>query len=214
MNKTRNILLLALPVYLILYTGYLILPGASAQEAPQPSIEIISPVDGEVYGGKPVEFLFNVEDFTFVSYKNFTVLFPGNPNAGHAHLWIDPPPVGADETTVYEVESPDFHEFGALEPGRYEATVELVRNDHTSFTPRVYETVTFRVNEPTEAGRYSIIKTESTENVGEAPARKIGTIAAIVLIALVITGLFIRYRKKISNFVRTRIFRRKYRNES
>ena len=147
----------------------LLVPASFAQTLPNPSITITSPEDGGSYAIDPIEFLFNVERFVFVSYKNFSTLFPGKPNAGHAHLWISPPPAGATEDTVYEVESPDFHQLGELEPGGYDLTVELVRNDHSSFSPRVYETVSFRVTQKTAGGRYAIIKTDSSEAVGVPP---------------------------------------------
>jgi len=148
----------------------LVLNPALAQEAPRPSIVITSPESGEEYAGEPVELLFDVESFTFVSYKNFTTLFPGNPDrAGHAHMWIDPPPEGVSEDTVFEIESPDFHQMGELQPGRYTVTIELVRNDHSRLEPRVYDSVSFRVTETTARGKYAIIKTESESVVGEAP---------------------------------------------
>ncbi|OGY61104.1 MAG: hypothetical protein A3I33_00910 [Candidatus Colwellbacteria bacterium RIFCSPLOWO2_02_FULL_45_11] len=160
-------------------------------ETPNPTVTITSPIDGEKYGGKPIEFLFGVTDFTFVSYKNSTVLFPGNPNAGHAHLWIDPPQLDGTEDTIYEVESPDFHELGALEPGRYTLSIELVKNDHTRFEPRVYDSVAFRVTERTERGRYAIIKTETPETAGEAPPRMtaLRIIFGIALVFILIWGI-------------------------
>jgi len=160
-------------------------------EIPHPTIQITSPVKGDSYGPDPVELLFEIENFTFVSYKNFTVLFPGNPNAGHAHMWVDPAPAGATADTVYEIESPDFHQLGALERGGYNITIELVKNDHTPFSPRVHDDVSFRVSEQTGAGKYAVIKTESVENVGEAPAslRSLILIFSAALAILLIWGL-------------------------
>jgi len=197
--------------FVLLSSFYLLANVVNAQSTtpPQPSIQISLPANGETYGGNTVELQFSVKNFTFVSYKNFTVLFPGNPNAGHAHMWIDPPPIGADANTVYEIESPDYHELPALEPGNYDLTIELVKNDHTSFQPKVYETVSFHVNERTDSGKYSIGKTGNAENVGKAPPKKIGRVVGIILIILILIGLFIRYRKKIKSLILTKVLRRK-----
>lgn len=179
-------------------------------ETPQPSLQIISPVSGEPYGPEAIEFLFAVEDFTFVSYKNNTVLFPGNPNAGHAHMWIDPAPIGANSDTVYEVESADFHHLGALERGRYDMTLELVRNDHTLFSPRIFETVSFRAVEQTAPGKYVIIKTVTMKVAGEPPTGLTGVLVILIAALLILlVGIFNRLRKK--GIIKTEPLERAYR---
>jgi len=175
----------------------------------QPEVHITSPSDGEEYKDEVVEFLFDTKDFTFVDFKNNTVLFPGNPNAGHAIIWVETLLTGEGSDVAYKVLSADAHHLGALEAGRYRLTVELVKNDRTSFNPRVFDTVTFRARgEGIVSGKYSVMNTSSIINVETPPTPRSGVgfpIVSIVLFIIVLIGIFIRFRKSIIKYTLTAV---------
>lgn len=179
-NKSIKTLLLV-PCCLLLLTCLLSLTPTFAQTL-QPSVTILSPIKGQEFNGGTVDLTLSVQNFVFVDFKNNTVPFPGNPNAGHAHMWIDPAPKGM-ESVVYEVKSPDIQNLDALDRGSYTVTVELVQNNHESFNPRVFETVSFKVNEPTTSGKYIVTSRESVETVGEEPRKLTDLLVAVGFVA-------------------------------
>ena len=114
-----------------------------------PSVKIISPPDSAIYGKVDyLEFAFETENFTFVDFKSNTVPFPGNPNAGHAYIWIDTPlNQQTPDNAALKVLSVDAVNLGGIDAGQHTATMELVGNDNNSYSPRVLDTVTFRTTE-------------------------------------------------------------------
>ena len=188
--------------YLILYTAYLI-PGIALAQSVLPSITIHSPVDGQEYNDEVVEFKVSVKDFTFVDFKNNTVLYPNDPNAGHAHVWIESRFTGAGDNLAYKLLSADFHEVGELSPGNYRLTVELVRNDDSQFDPRISNTVTFSVGrDGIQTGRYSV-KNRPEPGVEISPPRKAGVSErslALIIILVILAALYVIFRKKLERY--------------
>jgi hypothetical protein len=119
-------------------------------EAPLPSVRILSPQEGQVYEeGAEVTFEYAVENFLFVDYKNNAEPFPGNPNAGHAYLWVDAKEFKPE--TGRKLLSVDPVPLGTLAKGRHELTVELVQNHKVPFDPPVRATVVFFVGKKSAA---------------------------------------------------------------
>lgn len=182
--------------------------GLALAQNSLPSITIHSPVDGQKYNDEVVEFDVNVSEFTFVDFKNNTVLYPANPDAGHAHIWIESRFTGAGDSLAYKLLSADFHEVGELGPGSYRITVELVRNNEEQFEPRIFSTVTFSVGgEGIQTGRYSV-KYRTEPGITYQPPRTIGIserlIAGIILV-IVLIALYAIFRKKLLKYKAFRI---------
>ena len=168
-----------------------------------PSITIHSAIDGQKYNNEVVEFDIGVKDFTFVDFKNNTVLYPADPDAGHAHVWIESRLTGEGDNLSYKLLSADFHEVGELDPGNYRLTIELVRNNEEQFEPRIFSTVTFSVgSEGIQGSRYSI-KNRVEQDITYAPPRTVGvserSVAGIIFIAILIV-LYAIFRKKLERY--------------
>ena len=113
---------------------------------PAPEIVITIPIEGqEVPVGEEVSVVFTVDNFLFVDFKNNSEPFPGNPNAGHAHLWIDPPKGELAHDAAQKLLSTDPIALGTLERGTHTIAIELTQNDHTPFDPPALAEVRFRV---------------------------------------------------------------------
>jgi hypothetical protein len=126
-------------------------------QTPSPKITISSPADGEVYrasGNLNLEFL--VENFTFVDFKSNTEPFPGNRNAGHARLWIDPPVVPKLENSRKILSTSEIS-LDDLSVGRHKIIMELVQNNFESYNPAVREEVSFYIVTPRKWGIWSVI---------------------------------------------------------
>lgn len=175
---------------------------ALAQNA-LPSIIIHSPIDGQKYNNEVVKFDIGVKDFTFVDFKNNTVLYPADPDAGHAHVWIESRLTGEGDNLSYKLLSADFHEVGELDPGNYRLTVELVRNNEEQFSPRIFSTVTFSVgSEGIQNSRYSV-KNRVEQDITYAPPRTVGiserSVAGIIFIIILI-ALYAIFRRRLDRF--------------
>jgi len=177
--------------------------GIALAQDTTPFILIHSPISGQEYNNEVVEFDVEVRNFTFVDFKNNTVLYPNDPNAGHAHVWIETRLTGEGDRLAYKLLSADFHEVGELDSGNYRLTVELVRNDESQFDPRISNTVTFSVGgDGIQTGRYSV-KNRPEPSVEEAPPRRAGVserFLALIIVLAILTALYIIFRKKLKRF--------------
>lgn len=116
----------------------------SAQEMPASSVRIIAPINSvQLPEGGDVTVRFGVRNFVFVDFKNNREPFPGNPNAGHAHLWVDD--MSFNHDAAQKILSTDPISLGALKNGEHTIAIELTQNDHTPFHPPVRASVTFDV---------------------------------------------------------------------
>lgn len=102
--------------------------------ADHPSVEIISPAEGEVVKARQVT--------VRIETKNFRVATPGGapvPGEGHFHVILDDaePNITDNDTVTFPVTS-----------GTHTIKVVLVNNDHTDFSPPVATTVDFSVETP------------------------------------------------------------------
>ena len=178
--------------------------GIALAQSDLPSITIHSPVDGQEYNNEVVEFDVEVTNFTFVDFKNNTVLYPADPDAGHAHVWIESRLTGKGDSLAYKLLSADFHEVGDLGPGNYRLTVELVRNNEEQFNPRISNTVTFSVGKDgIQTSRYSV-KNRPEPGVEISPPRTTGVSErslALIIILTILVVLYVIFRKKLRKYV-------------
>lgn len=118
-----------------------------AASGPSPKVTILEPADGAEFSpGQDVTVKFSVENFLFVDFKNNAEPFPGGPNAGHAHLWLDPPKGQEyNHDTGRKLLSTDPVNLGGLSREKHTVTMELTQNDHKPFDPPVRTTATFYV---------------------------------------------------------------------
>lgn len=162
-----------------------------------PALEIISPTDGVAYeDGQELKLFFRTENFTFVDFKNNREPFPGNSNAGHAHLWVVP--AGFEGDLNHDAAKKilqDFRpeKFAVDGPGKYKVIVELTQNHHLAYDPPVRQEAIFTIGQPA-----------LSSEVGEAvfSGDSAYSVAAMGLIALIILLLILKavlYYKKRRN---------------
>jgi hypothetical protein len=105
------------------------IPVDGARGQPPPTLEILSPMDGDVIGnGTPVAVIFNVTNF------NLTDPGPGpsSPDAGHVDVFVD-----GTWTTTASVNTVVL----ALPSGPHTIRLRLVMNNRSALNPDVNDTV-------------------------------------------------------------------------
>ncbi|OGZ61252.1 MAG: hypothetical protein A2919_01415 [Candidatus Spechtbacteria bacterium RIFCSPLOWO2_01_FULL_43_12] len=138
-------------LFLFVLSYFFVCSYVKAQEV-QPEIKIVSPtLDQRFEEGEEITVEFEVNNFTFVDFKSNTEPFPGNSNAGHAHLWV------VDEkSTIEDLEHDSARKIlsttpiklSPMEEGRYKIVMELTQNHHVAYGPPARAEVSFRVGDP------------------------------------------------------------------
>ena len=142
-----------------------------AQATGAPTLEIITPSEGQTIYGNKVPILFNVENFEIVDYQQNTTLAAGQ---GHIHLWLDdedPTPVSANK--VIE----DTFTFSDVLYGSHTLMAELVGNTHQSLTPPQKMTINFTNAEIASS------ETAATSGFDKKTALVIFVVVALVILA-------------------------------
>ena len=169
-------------LFLFVFPYFLVFSYVKAQEV-QPEIKIVSPTDDQQFAeGEEITVEFEVENFIFVDFKSNTEPFPGNDNAGHAHLWV------ADEKSTIEnlehdsarkILSTTPVKLPPMEEGRYKIVMELTQNHHVLYDPPARTEADFQAGEPPIS--ISVSKF---------------WLAGFILVALAVSGGFVVYKKR------------------
>lgn len=120
--------------------------SVSAQTTAAPTLTILSPQEGEEVVGQEVTVQISVPDTEF-TFTNYATSPADKGNEGHAHIWLDETNFAAGTATKY-IDPTEPLVLSSLQPGAHTVTVELVKNDHTSYSPAVRKTVSFTVASP------------------------------------------------------------------
>jgi LPXTG-motif cell wall-anchored protein len=174
----RRILLLALVLPLLLGS---LTPAAAAG----PDLTVLSPAADAVIEGTEVAVRFEAKDFKIVPSTVPVADFGKRPDAnkpgeGHIHLTLDLWPL-----VVWE--KGDVYTFTDVPPGAHQLKVELVNNDHSSFSPPTARLIQFRTVAPGAAP-------SRMPNTGaESPTG--GALALFAALTLLATGIFLRRRE-------------------
>lgn len=114
---------------------------AVAQTTKTPTLQVVTPAEGQTIYGNKVSVLFSVENLEIVDYQQ-------NPNPksgqGHIHLWIDDETPTAQSATKI---TSDTFTVSDLDFGQHSLRTELVGNNHQSLKPAQVVTLKFN-NEP------------------------------------------------------------------
>ncbi|MEX2144837.1 MAG: hypothetical protein WD712_00440 [Candidatus Spechtbacterales bacterium] len=129
--------------------------------AQEPAVVIISPTEGQQFAEEEeITVSIQVEDFVFVNFKDYREPFPGNDNAGHAHLWVVPV-----ETETSALNHDDARQLAGTTPvkitapqkgGEYKMVVELTQNHHAPYDPPAVAQADFSVKKPFSSSAYFV----------------------------------------------------------
>ena len=149
-----------------------------------PQLRVISPTEEAVLVEKEsVVVQFEAKGYLFVDHAGNAELYPADPEAGHAHLWIDPPAGSRVHAAARKLLGAGPVDLGVLDPGAHEVIIELAANDHSSLIPPLLQHRRFFVGyRPVAIGE------DSTSQ---------GLIGGLVLFAVVAGLLLYRFRHKI-----------------
>lgn len=109
-----------------------------AQAKPAPTLDVITPAEGQTIYGDKIPVLTSSENFTLVDFQSNPPLVYGE---GHIHLWLD------DANPTAESATKSFQEdftFSDVPYGEHTLKVQLVNNNHTPVTPIQEKTIHFR----------------------------------------------------------------------
>ena len=103
-----------------------------------PVLSIAAPAENSTILGTKTTISFVVGNFTFVDYRQKKT---NTPNEGHVLLWIDeqnPTPQNA-----HILLSQSDLTLDSLPPGAHTLRLEVVQNDSSSYTPKIYSVIHF-----------------------------------------------------------------------
>lgn len=98
--------------------------------AASPGLVILSPVKGQILPGQQLTTQFLTPNFAI-------------PKQGHIHLWLDQ--TKFTKTSAIKAYTASY-DLTNLKYGYHTLTAELVKPDHSSFTPAISTSVTFKLN--------------------------------------------------------------------
>ena len=123
--------------YLLLIVLFLF-PSTLYAKTPPPSLTIASPKEGETILGNTVTISFVAGNLTYINFVENKKIMP---NQGHLHLWFDKSTPSRE--TAQEITTHDDVTLKISAPGNHTLVLEVVKNDHTSYSPQVKKTVNF-----------------------------------------------------------------------
>lgn len=112
---------------------------AYAQTSKIPSLTLATPRENDTILGTNVTVSFVVGNFVYI---DFSTNKKNMPLEGHVHIWLD-----QDNPTSQNANQIITHDevmFRNLPPGNHTVEIEVVKNDHSSYTPRISKKVTFK----------------------------------------------------------------------
>ena len=98
---------------------------------------IVSPRPGQVIEGGTVELMVGTPSYKIVDFEKYTKATSGQ---GHLHIWVDQ--TNFSKTSAIKATS-NIYKLENLIPGPHTVTVELVTNNHNSFSPKNISSVSF-----------------------------------------------------------------------
>src|SRR3990167_1944039 len=144
---------------------------ASAQIGSIPTLNVLTPSDGQTIYGDKVPVLLDAQNFQIVDFANNTKTVSGQ---GHVHLWLDDEQMTA-QSAAKAIE--DTFTFSDVPAGDHKLRVELVNNDHTSHKPPVAAEIAFK-----SAAVASQVPAEATSGFDKKTALVIFVVVALVII--------------------------------
>lgn len=151
-----------------------------------PELRVVSPTEAAVLvEGEPVVVQFETGGYLFVDHAGNNELYPANPEAGHVHLWIDPPDGSREHAAARKLLGAGPVDLGVLEPGEHEIVIELAANEHSPLAAPVIERRSFSVGDSGRAGE------------SDSSASSSGASGAFLIAALLASLLLYRFRDKI-----------------
>ena len=145
---------------------------ASAQIGSIPTLNVLTPSDGQTIYGDKVPVLLDAQNFEIVDFANNTKTVSGQ---GHVHLWLDDEQMTA-QSAAKAIE--DTFTFSDVPAGDHKLRVELVANDHSSLKPSVAQEISFKT-----APVSSAVPPEAESGFDKKTAMVIFVVVALVIIA-------------------------------
>src|SRR3990170_510860 len=164
-------LALILGTFLLLALTFI--PSLSAQAKGIPTLDVLTPSEGQTIYGDKVPVLLDAQNFEIVDFANNTKAVAGQ---GHVHLWLDDEQMTA-QSAAKAIE--DTFTFSDAPAGDHKLRVELVNNDHTSLKPPVVVEVTSFKTAPVA----SAVPPEAESGFDKKTALVIFVVVALVIIA-------------------------------
>lgn len=162
-----------------------------------PKLTIISPTENQQIFGAKVIVSFIVNNFIFV---DFTKRPKNSPGEGHLHLFLDNENTSSESARQFVKATQITLE--NLPAGSHKLTLELVKNNHSSYKPRVIESVNFTTQQVENTQTPTLNDKFTKEEEGKkklAIAKKTSYLYALGLSTigfLVILGSFLILRRK------------------
>ncbi len=123
---------------LLVFIGLFLTPTPLFAKTSPPTLTIASPKDGETILGESITLAFVAGNLT---YKNYEESKKNAPNEGHLHLWLDKK--NPSRKNTQEIITHDDFYLKLPSPGNHILTLEVVKNDHSSYSPPLKKTVNF-----------------------------------------------------------------------
>ena len=148
------------------------IPSLSAQTKGVPTLDVLTPSEGQTIYGDKVPVLLDAQNFQIVDFANNTKTVNGQ---GHVHLWLDDEQMTA-QSAAKAIE--DTFTFSDVPAGDHKLKVELVANDHSSLKPPVAKEISFKT-----APVSSAVPPEAEGGFDKKTALVIFVVVALVIIA-------------------------------
>ena len=150
-----------------------IIPATSAQTKGTPTLDVLTPSEGQTIYGDKVPVLLDAQNFEIVDFANNAKAVAGQ---GHVHLWLDDEQM-TPQSAAKAIE--DTFTFSDVPAGDHKLRAELVNNDHTSLKPPVVvEVASFKT-----APVASAVPPEAESGFDKKTALVIFVVVALVIIA-------------------------------
>ena len=164
-------LALILGTFLLLALTFI--PSLSAQAKGVPTLEVLTPSEGQTIYGDKVPVLLDAQNFEIVDFANNTKAVTGQ---GHIHLWLGDEQI-TPQSAAKAIE--DTFTFSDVPAGDHKLRAELVNNDHTSLKPPVVVEVTSFKTAPVA----SAVPPEAESGFDKKTALVIFVVVALVIVA-------------------------------
>ena len=163
-------LALILGTFLLLTLKFI--PSLSAQAKGIPTLDVLTPSEGQTIYGDKVPILLDAQNFEIVDFANNTKAVAGQ---GHVHLWLDDEQM-TPQSAAKAIE--DTFTFSDVPAGDHKLKVELVANDHSSLKPPIAKEISFKT-----APVSSAVPPEAESGFDKKTALVIFVVVALVIVA-------------------------------
>ena len=163
-------LALILGTFLLLALTFI--PSLSAQAKGVPTLEVLTPSEGQTIYGDKVPVLLDAQNFEIVDFANNTKAVTGQ---GHIHLWLGDEQI-TPQSAAKAIE--DTFTFSDVPAGDHKLRAELVANDHSSLKPPVASEISFKT-----APVSSAVPPEAASGFDKKTALVIFVVVALVIVA-------------------------------